>query len=448
LAKRATTLWGGSVLVTGVSLIASAALAQPSDRQLPCEAYSQSAAVFVGEAAAPVVRFVEFSDAPPVEMKLTPVIVERAYSGVATSVMYLTPLGIERYPAPGRRYLVYGRRYRLPDVVMASPGIGAKEIERATEDLAFLDGLSPGIAGGVVAGIVRHKEITYGAASRVGPPVGGILVRIFSDKHSTETVTGPDGRFVVRGIPAGVHQVVPSLPDRLIVADPPSRIYAVVSDGGCATVTVDTVPSSLVRGVLRGPDGQPLVRQSVDLVPMDIEPDAVGHIKGMGSVATNESGVFEFTNRPPGRYYLGVNLYLAPNPYGPSYPRTYYPGTSDLSAAMPIIVEHGRANDGLDFSVPRILPKGELEVIVENDRPGPLTLCFVELEDLVRGHSSHTVRASVPQRMPVVDGQRYEVHVHLQLPGGHLESSPYIFTATTGKTVVRLQPEAPRTLHP
>jgi hypothetical protein len=41
---------------------------------------------------------------------------------------------------------------------------------------------------------------------------------------------------------------------------------------------------------------------------------------------------------------------------GRSYPRTYYPGTTERTTAMPIIVEHGRANDGLDYSVPRILP--------------------------------------------------------------------------------------------
>ena len=49
--------------------------------------------------------------------------------------------------------------------------------------------------------------------------------------------------------------------------------------------------------------------------------------------------------------------------------------------------------------------------------------------------------------LPVVDRQRYQVHVHLSFPGGHLESEPVVFTATTGETVVTLKPDAPRELH-
>lgn len=47
----------------------------------------------------------------------------------------------------------------------------------------------------------------------------------------------------------------------------------------------------------------------------------------------------------------------------------------------------------------------------------------------------------------VVDGQRYQIHVHLEFPGGHLESEPFVFTATTGKKVLTLRPDAPRELH-
>jgi hypothetical protein len=203
-----------------------------------------------------------------------------------------------------------------------------------------------------------------------------------------------------------------------------------------------------VHGVLRGPDGRPLTSTSVDLMPVDIEPEPrTGQIKGTSSVATNDKGEFEFTGRPAGRYYLGVSLYNAPNPRGPSYPRTYYPGTRDRNSALPIVVERGRASEGFDFSIPMVLPKGELEVVVESDYAGTLKLCYVQLEDLFSRWSSYFLQPGIPQRFPVVDGQRYQVHVHLEFPGGHLESEPFVFTATTGKTAVRLRPDAPRALH-
>jgi hypothetical protein len=144
---------------------------------------------------------------------------------------------------------------------------------------------------------------------------------------------------------------------------------------------------------------------------------------------------------------LGVSLYNAPNPTGPSYPRTYYPGTTDRGSALPVIVEHRRPSEGFDFSIATTLPKGELEYVVEADQAGELRFCFVQLEDLFSRWISHTVVRGVVYKRAVVDGQRYQVHVHLVFPGGHLESEPFVFTATTGKTVVTLRADAPRELH-
>ena len=62
--------------------------------------------------------------------------------------------------------------------------------------------------------------------------------------------------------------------------------------------------------------------------------------------------------------------------------------------------------------------------------------------------TSHTAVLGLVYKRPVGDGQRYQIHAHLEYPGGHLESEPFVFTATTGKTVVTLRPDAPRTLHP
>jgi hypothetical protein len=114
---------------------------------------------------------------------------------------------------------------------------------------------------------------------------------------------------------------------------------------------------------------------------------------------------------------------------------------------MPIVVERGRASEGFDFSMPVTLPKGELEVIVDGSDAGELKLCFSQAEDLVRSWSSIEAQRGIPQRCPVVDEERYQVHAHLEFRGGHLESEPLVFTATTAKTVVTLHPDAPRRLH-
>jgi hypothetical protein len=245
-----------------------------------------------------------------------------------------------------------------------------------------------------------------------------------------------------------VYELTPQFPEGLVVWDSTSRIHALLRDGGCASVKIEAVFNGRVHGVLRGPDGRPLQDTSVDLMPMDVQPEPhTGQIAGTGSVSTNDKGEFEFAGRPAGRYYLGVSLYNAPNPNGPSYPRTYYPGTTDRTAAIPVIVEQGRAGQTFDFSVPTILAKGELVYVVETGYSGTLKFCFVQLEDLFSRWSSYDVKPGMKYRLPVVDGQRYQVHVHLNFPGGHLESEPFVFTATTGETTITLRPDAPRELH-
>jgi hypothetical protein len=142
-----------------------------------------------------------------------------------------------------------------------------------------------------------------------------------------------------------------------------------------------------------------------------------------------------------------VSLWDSPNPHGPSYPRTYYPGTAERESAVPIVVERGRPSGGFDLLIPSILAKGELEAVVESARSGRLQFCLIPLENLFKKFSRWPATPGVPVRWPVVEGQRYEVHAHLEFPGGHLESEPVIVSATTGKTVLELQLDAPRELH-
>jgi hypothetical protein len=433
-----------SALCLAATLLPSAVAAQPD---VPCEQYSQSAAVFVGTAGAPVKRMVQLPYHPPLEMTLTPFEVERTFLGVTPRVVFVTTLAVETYATPGERYLVYGRAYQPPDIVAASPRVNMKEIDKAVDDLRFLESLTPGSSGSIISGEVTQKALVYGSTSNARVPLAGVPVRIFNETHTTEASTDSQGRFTASGLPPGQYQIQAQFPAGLIVLDPTSRIVAVVRSGGCASVKIDAVFNGSVTGILRGPDGRPL-RSTVDLMPMDVEPEPrSGQITGTSSVSTNDNGEFEFTGRAPGRYYLGVGLYNAPNRSGPSYPRTYYPGTIDRSAAVPVIVEQGRAREAFDFSIPFLLQKGELEYVVNTADRGRLKVCLVQLEDLFKKWSSHAVTPGVTYRGAVVEGQRYEVHVHLEFPDGHLESEPFVFTATTGKTSVTLRPDAPRDLH-
>ena len=112
--------------------------------------------------------------------------VERAFRGVTTEVVWLTPLGVEARPAPGERYLVYGRSYRPFDIVMASPGHGAIAIERAAEHLSFLASLPPQASTGIISGVVQLKDRQYDGMFDRGQVSAGLDVAVTTELRKGE----------------------------------------------------------------------------------------------------------------------------------------------------------------------------------------------------------------------------------------------------------------------
>jgi hypothetical protein len=437
----------GRSLICGLSvlLIASTLHAQSPNWSVPCEALNQADTVFTGVAGAPIRRVVTRPGSESSEMTLTPIFVEREYLGTTTATMYVSPRAIEGYAAPGRRYLIYGVSYWPPDIVEASPGYGIKEIDAAEQDgdFTFLETMPWLTIGGTITGVVEYRTDSTTASPRI--PLKEIPVQILSDQYAIEARTGPEGRFTVP-VPGGFYRVSARLPADLRAGE--SRVL--VRDGGCGAVSIRASRrySGRVAGMLRGANGAPLPETTVDLIPIDAPSDNVRYLNGQRSVRSGLGGEFEFSDVPSGAYYLGVSLYLAPNPNGPAYPRTYYPGSAEPDGARRIVVREDQPIEGIDFSVPPTLRKGQLEVVVDTPYAGQLTLCFEELEDQIGRWTTESVQAGVVVRKPVVEMQRYRVHAHLKFADGHLESLPFTFVATNGKTVVRLRPDAPRTFHP
>jgi len=76
-------------------------------------------------------------------------------------------------------------------------------------------------------------------------------------------------------------------------------------------------------------------------------------------------------------------------------------------------------------------------VIVESDRPGTLEVCMSEITDGPQTSSRRAARNGGPQIFPVMDGQRYSVHAHLETSTGHLETEPLVIVG--GSTAQRDQ---------
>jgi hypothetical protein len=95
---------------------------------------------------------------------------------------------------------------------------GARELDRAAADLAFLETATSGVVGGTISGRVRQQEVICDREASIYSPLEGIVVRVSNEAVATEAVTGADGRFT-SSVPAGRYRVEPQLPDGVTLLD-------------------------------------------------------------------------------------------------------------------------------------------------------------------------------------------------------------------------------------
>src|SRR5206468_12690994 len=166
-------------------------------------------------------------------------------------------------------------------------------------------------------------------------------------------------------------------------------------------------------------------------------------VSQMGSAQTNDRGEYRLFWVTPGQYYLSVNPSSRPmggggfGPIMPSaannkYPRTFYPGTTDISGATEIEIQPGGELNGIDFRLApqpvyrirgRVIdsatgqfPQSASISIIPREQIGggvPFTVSpynpadgTFELRDILAG--SYWIRAQLPftNRPPVAPGGR------------------------------------------
>ena len=286
----------------------------------------------------------------PRDVVLTPMQVEVAFRGIATESVSLEMGGLAPFEV-GRSYLVYGRRARWPfGPHVVRPTRSPREAAEAEEEVRFLEVAAPAVPGGIVFGGINLEHALE--SSRPSSSLGGVTLRISAEGYLHDAVTAADGSFLVAGVPAGPVEISARLPDRLTITNR-SSLNAHLSQGGCAPVRLQAALNGRVRGRVVGRDGKPKPQLRVQLLSLDPKPYYL-LIHQRFTQTTNELGEFEFHAIPPGAFLLGHNLYpeshvILVNDVKP--PATYFPGTPNRSAAVPVVVGDGTEHNGFEFSV-------------------------------------------------------------------------------------------------
>ena len=234
----------------------------------------------------------------------------------------------------------------------------------ASEGLALLPQLRAMRDGRRVAsvfGILRRTDPpTLALPSDPDDPLPNTPLRLHSRYDRFTATTDQNGVYSFYDVHAGEYTFTADLPptmqltQRTLVG--PLPLFK-IPNGACYEYNVDALPTGHIQGSVLGPDGKPLRLASVELF-------RAGSYDGSRSglwTFQGAKGVFDFDHVGPGEYVI---VYNRPNRLDPNspYPRTFYPGTTDLNSAQPIEVKEGQQLTKVNFAVKDAFPTRKLRV--------------------------------------------------------------------------------------
>jgi hypothetical protein len=241
---------------------------------------------------------------------------------------------------PGETYLVspYENNGRLFATICSA----TQNIEDAGPLLVELRARRDRKAFASIYGTLRKTQQPYLStrSDDFDSPLAAIAVELQGGGHTFSTQTDDDGIYRFYGIPAGTYQLEANLPANLELAQtilseplPPT----VLPENACYQKDLDALPAGRIRGRVLGPDDKPLENADVALFRVDrYNESEMGWWEYQG-----ERKHFEFDHVAPGSYMLVFHNSNRPDPDMP-YPRTFYPGSTDLKSARPIVVDGGQ----------------------------------------------------------------------------------------------------------
>jgi hypothetical protein len=212
-----------------------------------------------------------------------------------------------------------------------------------------------------VFGVLRRAEPpTLAAPDDPDDPLAHVALKLRSHDDRFTADTDPNGVYSFYDVHAGEYQFTADLPpdmqltQRTLVG--PLPIFK-IPDGACYEFNVDALPTGHIQGTVLDPDGKPLRLASVELF-------RAGTYDGSRSglwTFQGSKGLFDFDHIGPGKYLIVYNRVNRMDPNSP-FPRTFYPGTENLSDAQLIEVKESEELKGVTFTVKDAFPTRKLRV--------------------------------------------------------------------------------------
>jgi len=242
-------------------------------------------------------------------------------------------------------------------------------------------------------GLVDQKYLQYLAdtssargVSMANPAVLAAMARFKSANDARFTASSDIlGHFTIPNVPPGRYTV---RSEREGFFPPPEDLsdanQATVTAGRTAIVEVSMVRGATVSGKITDAAGQPQPNVTVQAYSVQYQA-GFPVLQPAAAKSTNDQGEYRLFWLSPGEYLIAVTPGLAPGEGGAvsstaalpgpdgglPAPRTFYPGTSDISQAIPVFIRGESPVSGIDMlvrKVPTFHVKGEIRSNVPSQR--------------------------------------------------------------------------------
>jgi beta-lactamase regulating signal transducer with metallopeptidase domain len=262
----------------------------------------------------------------------------------------------------------------LPAALTRIPGLAAAALAQ-TQIISIPDQARPALnapPSQAPANAVRPEDLcTFGGKvtnAATGEPIGKYTIYIRSQgaapagQRMYRTVTDETGRYEAKGVDPGQYQVYASNSRFVSFSYWPSaaRVLTLTAGQKAAGIDLTLMPRGFIAGRVVNRNGGPMAGYYVTPLVFKYVGGRRVMVEAQGSPASNDAGEYSLTGLPPGRYYIqaaarsvggGAEQDRSAKPRQEDYVTSYYPGTADPNAAIPVEVAAGQTISGINITV-------------------------------------------------------------------------------------------------